>query len=400
MKTKTIQNNRIKAKKLKNNLEYSKEEATLDNTTNYIPSCTRYEISLTKNQRRIINDNLASVRKLWNVGLHDIKKSKTCLTEISEVILRDKFVIKKQMSSTHLKELDWTFRTQKRIREYAIKDLVASIKQGTTKIRRGQIKKFIINTKSKNDEKQSMVLCHENSYIKNNKLHVYGMDFQIKEQVEDMKEINHNMRLIKEGPIYYVCIPKFSPFAYKDETSKSNMATIDLGVNIFAAYISPDNEWGEVGIGFKRKLLALYNKHDSMKNKNIRFSAIKRVKKKIFDLVDDFQWKTAHWFLKSFKEILVSRLYVGKAKGLTRRLMNDSNHCRFVDRLNYLSMFYKDRVVHTGHEGYTSSHCTKCGSMNVIKGSTIKCKDCDFIIHRDLAGCRNFMIKYSVCNVI
>ena len=100
--------------------------------------------------------------------------------------------------------------------------------------------------------------------------------------------------------------------------------------------------------------------------------------------------------MRSFKEILISRLYVGRSSGINRKYMNDSKHCRFVDRLIYLSMFYKGRKIHVGKEHYTSKTCTNCGSLEVTKDEIVNCLSCNFQIHRDLSGARNFLIKYLV----
>jgi transposase len=409
VKTLRIQEMKTRARKIKDRTDIDFNQ---ENVFDYIPSTSHYILEPTKPQNRIFNDNFASTRKVWNSCLHHIYREKVPLKEATEDYLRNKFVIKKNMSSGTIKQLDWTFRTQKRIREYAVKDLVATIKGGLTRVCKRQIKSFTINPKSKNEQKQTISLCHENSYIKNNRLHVYGMDIKIKEKVED-RIIDNNMRLVKEGLIYHLFIPKFSSFKYKEEEKwnsyeefkrailPKDIVSIDLGVNIFASYFSPENEWGEVGGGFKDKLKFLYEKEKGIQCSH-RITPLKKLRlqkkyeRKRFNLVDDLQWKSAHWFLKSFKEILVSRLYVGRSSGITKRYMNDSRHCRFVDRLEYLSMFYEGRKVHTGKEYYTSTHCSGCGSSNTIKGTTIKCLDCGLEIHRDLSGSRTFLIKYLV----
>ena len=401
IKTVKNQETKQKAKKTKNNLEYKDVITDSDTVLNYVPSCSHHILLPSKNQKRIFSDNFAAIRKVWNVSLHYIHKTKLSLHEITDFSLRDRFITRKQMEPKTIKELEWTFRTQKRIREYAVKDLVASIKGGLTRLKKKQIYKFRTNFKQKNDTQQSMVLCHENSYIKNNKLHVYGMDIPLQEKIADMKPISHNMRLVKEGSIYHLYIPKFSEFRYKDETVNEKLVSIDLGVNIFANYYSPDFEWGEVGLGLKEKLHELYVKQEKIKNNpkihsKRRYKITKKYEDRIFNLIDDLQWKSAHWFLKSYKEILVSRLYVCRANKETKRFMNDTKHCRFVDRLIYLSMFYKDRIIHVGKEHYTSQHCTKCGSLDTVKNSIVSCNSCNFKIHRDLSGSRNFLLKYLV----
>ena len=54
--------------------------------------------------------------------------------------------------------LGWTFRTPKRIREYAVKDILSCFKSGETRVKKKQIKKFIINNKKKKEHKKSISL--------------------------------------------------------------------------------------------------------------------------------------------------------------------------------------------------------------------------------------------------
>jgi putative transposase len=306
---------------------------------------------------------------------------------MKEYDLRDKFITAKKMEG----KLKWTLRTPKRIREYALKDLLASYKSCITRVKKKQIRTFKINPKKKED-KQSISLPKESSWLKEGILKVCGMQIKLKEKTS--LDLNHNMRCTKDGNLFFVYIPNFKTFNYKNKEEKQGLISIDLGVNTFGTYYSPDYEWGEIGTDVKEKLKSLYKKEKSMKTRKIGKKAFDKLKNRKINLIDDFHWKTIHWVLSNFKEVLISRLYVPRTGTLTKQQMNDMRHCLFVDRLEYKSMFYKDRVIHEGKEHYTSSCCTKCGSRDVIKGSTLKCKDCEFEIHRDLGGARNFLCKY------
>jgi putative transposase len=363
---------------MKKNEDYEEKE-----NLNYIPSSKKIQLLPTNKQRRILNDYFASCRKVWNVCLHEIKTT----GNMKEFNLRDKFITAKKMEG----KLKWTLRTPKRIREYALKDLLASYKGGLTRVKKKQIRTFKINSKKKED-KQSISLPKHSSWLKEGILKVCGMQIKLKEKTSLV--LNHNMRCTKDGNLFFVYIPDFRSFEYKNQEEKQGLISIDLGVNTFGTYYSPDYEWGEIGTDVKEKLKSFYKKERNMKKNKKSKKALDKLKNRKINLIDDFHWKTVHWILSNYKEVLISRLYVPKTGTLTKRQMNDIRHCLFVDRLEYKSMFYKDRVIHEGKEHYTSSCCTKCGSRNVVKGSTLKCKDCGFEIHRDLGGARNFLCKY------
>ena len=50
--------------------------------------------------------------------------------------------------------------------------------------------------------------------------------------------------------------------------------------------------------------------------------------------------------------------------------------------------------MHECKEHYTSQTCTNCGSLKTDKDTVVKCQVCNFIIHRDLSGARNILLKH------
>ncbi len=386
-RTKTKQA-RMKAKRLE-------QELKIEKACKYIPSSREITLLPNVNQRKRLNNFISAVDKVWNVCNREINQDEK---KVNEVELRNKFVIAKQMSPEIRKQLDWTLTTPKRVREYAVRDIVSAYKSGFTKLKKKQITHFTVKYKGRKREKHTIVLPHEGTYIKNGVLHVCGMDIRLKGNVEDCV-VSSNMRCTRLGYSYHVNIPTFSLFKLKERETKTSIASIDLGIKIFATYYSPDFTWGEVGADVRNKLNSVYKKQEGIENnqnttEKRRKRAIQKCKDKVVHLVDDFHWKATHWFLQRYGTILISRLYVPKSNTITKRHFNDLKHCLFVDRLEYKSMFYKGRVIHEGKEHYTSSVCTSCLSQNVEKSDTIKCIDCGFKIHRDLGGARNFLLKH------
>ena len=201
MRLKTIQ-----TQENKNAVRFKRDRVIKElNDINYIPKCKNVKIKPSKKQKRIIDDWLASYRKTWNLALHSINKENS---EISDSFLRNKFVIEKNMEKR--KNLEWIFRTPKRIREYAIKDLVSNFKSCFTRLKKKQIFHFTMKPKSKNSTLETINISHECSHIVNSgkSIKMHGMEISLKETLENM-EISHNMRLSKENGEYILHIPYF-----------------------------------------------------------------------------------------------------------------------------------------------------------------------------------------------
>ena len=393
-KRKQTQHNMYNAKINKKNGTTNKPQKIEENYP-YIPQSKTIMLNPTSKQRKVINDWIASTRKVWNVSLNHINSNKDFI--ISDIALRDMFVIKKNMQIDVLNQLEWTLRTPKRIREYAVKDLVASFKGGFTRLKKKQIRKFKINSKYRKDIKQTISLPHESSKIINNKLRVCSMDLELKETIKD-QDITSNMRLTRIGYNYYVNIPSFKSEEISPKESYNSIVGIDPGENIPFTYYSPNGEYGFIGIGLKEYLLEKYKKirliKEKIKNKKKLLKTIKKHENKILNKVDDFQWKTCHWLLKKYNKIIIPSLYVRRCSNERKQLQNDMRHCNFVNRLIYKSCEYKNVEIHHCKEHFTSMTCTKCGSLKTVKDKTVKCNDCNFEIHRDLSGSRNMVIKH------
>ena len=306
--------------------------------------------------------------------------------------------VNKELKERINKELSWTFRTPRRTREYAIIDLLASYKSCETQLKTNNIKKYIIKPKSKQAKRQNISISYETSYILNGKLRLSDKLSEIKmaEKIPD-GPLTNNGRIVRESGYYYINLPRFVELKKRDCIVTDKIASIDLGVNIFGVSYNPDGEWSEIGINMKKRLQEIYDKESRIEKKltgRKKNRAIYRWENKIVNLINDAQYKMIHWLLSRNKHILISRLYVRKVNKQLKRLFNDMRHCQFVDRLKYKAMFYEGRTIHEIKEHYTSSVCTKCGSMDVIKGKTIKCNKCGWEIHRDLSGSIAIIIKH------
>ena len=414
----------MKAKKYeKKGIPYAKNKICVSEEDKFMMSAQVIQLLPTSKQLKGVNDWIAASRKVFNCGNHEMKTN----NKTSEVFLRDKFVIAKNMTPEIRKSMDWTLRTSKRIREGAIKDLVSCYKSCITRVKKKQIKRFNIKPKDRTASRQTILISSDSSYIKNGKLKTNGLEIQMKEILPDMP-IEHNMRLTRIDGLYYIAIPNSkSPSSIKCKSSTENIISIDPGVNMFATYYCPSGEWGEIGIDKKDKIY--YDKKHSKLNKtpitktncvvgslkdrlqefydkevSIRRSdrlsikkqekALKKITRCKIGMINDFHWKTCHWLLKNFKTILIPRLYVSKSNKKLKQLQNDIRHCHFVDRLIHKSQLYPESQIHECNESYTTKTCTGCLSEKTKISNIIECLSCKLKIHRDLSASRNILIKH------
>ncbi len=381
-----------------------KKEIVVNNEDKYIPKSEIIKIYPTRQQKKILNDYLAAYRKTKNLGIHAIN---TGNSNADEIELRNRFVIKSRMSDVDKKKYGWLFRTPKRIREYAIKDLVSNYKTCVSQVKKRLINSFTFKPISYHTSKQNCSLPHEGGwFLPDSKIKITGgLEIKLDKHpsfvsVVNKVKIEHNMRLIKENDEYYISFPVFIKPYYKDINPPDRIVSIDPGVVIFGTWYCPDGEWGEIGKDIRSKLRELQIKYDLIKERledrrNLR-KILNKIKRKIVNLVDDFHWKVVHWLLSKFRIVLISRLYVAKSNKLKDDFKN-MKHCLFVDRLKYKSMFYKDREIHEGKEHYTTMACTKCFNLKKVRGDEriYNCPKCKFSIHRDLSAARNIFIKHT-----
>ena len=365
----------------------------------YIPKCKNVKIKPTKQQKRILDDWFASYRKTWNLALHSINKENT---EISDNILRNKFVIKKNMEVN--KNIEWIFRTPKRIREYAIKDIVYSYKSCFTRLKKKQIQHFTINPKSKNSSLETICISHEHSHIINSGkcIRMHCMDIVLEEKLEDFTILN-NMRLSKENEEYILHIPYFmndKNIPKRHYTDVEDVISLDPGIRTFLSYYSPRGEIGTIGEDFdsylqkQYKKIKKYNENYSQNISKKKYE--KKILRKIKNKRDDLHWKTCHWLLKNYKTIIIPRLYIQKStpKDLKNK-MRDMKHCLLVDRLKIKMLEYSNRKVVEVKEQHTSKTCTCCGwqNNNLNDNKLFKCEECSLILDRDINASRNILLK-------
>lgn len=336
--TKLKQQESTKHTKLKKtDPERIKKVITDDLLTDYSVTSKRIKVTpLNNTSRRTINDGIAISRKIWNCCVTAIQKE----PKLTYDELRDKFVTEKKMSKKSLKEMDWTFRIQQKVREAVIRRFSANYKTSQDnfekykrkyfyKIKQNKKtkvkKKIVMNFRDKNAEKQTIYLNKEvckfrvcsktgktiletfngveltlqEPYRNFNKettcircQHIFNSVSLLKKHMEiktPCKEVSTDsiphagipqaeLILQRIGYEYYLYVPEHSTPEIKEDDASTDIVAIDAGWNTLLTYFSPDGEWGEICPGIKDKINSLRDKLEIIKSQNV---SEKRKKKAI-----------------------------------------------------------------------------------------------------------------------
>lgn len=276
----------------------------------------------------------------------------------------------------------------------------------------GNIKSFRLRHKKKSNPVRTFVL-EPSAFAKSKNAFAFNMLGEMKSS-KPFGEVKHDCRLS-----YSYLTDKFILWKPYTKTTiinhyKSDLIALDPGMRTFQNGYSPD------GICYKFatkktniKLKTLLKRIDKVvkdkptkNNKNTcRYKLfVKRLRKKVTDMVTDLHWKTANFLCKNFDTILVGNMsttgIVKREKSVLRA--SDKVYCialshyKFRERLKSKAEEY-DVTFHIVDESYTTQTCGKCGQRNLnVKGAkTFKCpqETCLFKLDRDYNAGRNIYLK-------
>ena len=212
---------------------------------------------------------------------------------------------------------------------------------------------------------------------------------------------NHDCQFKLENGRYFLCIPK-DIAVKRPENQRLSACALDPGVRTFQTVFSKEicSKIGEHD--FQRIFRYCYalDKLISRKKKersNKFNKAMKRIRWKIRDLIDEIHNKTALFLCKMFDVIYLptfkTQNMVCKLRHKTSRAMLGWAHYRFKKKIKAKAEEYSCTVVDC-NESYTSKTCGCCGTENNIGDKEVwTCKHCGCVHDRDINGARNVLFK-------
>jgi putative transposase len=136
-------------------------------------------------------------------------------------------------------------------------------------------------------------------------------------------------------------------------------------------------------------------KAKSQKKRSMR-KAARRLRWKIYDLIDDLHKKTARFFVTRFDKVFLPTFetsqMVTKLHSKTARSMLSFAHFRFKSFLKAKAEEYSCEVVDC-NEAYTSKTCSYCGKLHNIGSKKIMRCECGANVDRDGNGARGIFLR-------
>ena len=305
-----------------------------------------------------------------------------------------------------------------RIPRGAIKSLVGNVNSALSNKRNGNIHSFHLNYKTKKDKKYTVLFEDERypSWLNDIPgVYRYGRKiFSLKDILKVITVKNLILNLDRERGKYYIYLPVESDWCPvvvenqdKNSMPKNSYISLDTGIRTFQTGYSDNHT---VQIGSESDILArILQKIDSLqerlsietnnkKRKRLRKRKI-RLYYRLKCLVDDIHWKTAHFLVSGYKNIILPDFRISGMVKKTlpkkvKRLLYVYSFFRFKERLSYKCNSHGSNL-HIVDESYTSKTCGRCGSLNDSLGSkkVFLCPKCNLKIDRDINGARNILIK-------
>jgi transposase len=286
----------------------------------------------------------------------------------------------------------------------AINDVTKAFTSAKANKDAGNIKSFRLRHKKKSNPIRTFVLEPGTFSVTKNAFAITALG-EMKSS-KPFGQILHDCRLS-----YSYLTDKFTlwkPYTKVTEIKhfKSDLIALDPGMRTFQTGYSPNGVCYKFATSItNKKIKDLFSKIYNVVKDGRRYKRfVKRIRKKITDMVTDLHWKTANFLCKNFATILIGNMsttgIVKKEKSVLKASSKvyciALSHYKFRERL--LSKSAEHGVnCHIVDESYTTQTCGKCGQRNLNVGSdkVFKCtqEQCTFKLDRDYNGGRNIYLK-------
>ena len=348
-------------------------------------------------QKKIIDQWLGASRFTYNKCIEKINKKKTkqLKLETTSKELRDHLAKIKEDGNEWLDDIPYDIRVD------CVRDILKAMK--------ATIKTFrSFKFRNRKDPQQSISIRARDWKRARGK---YSFLNKIK-TIKELPEMEHDVRLIKDSlNQYWVAIPTVLEIKPIRDNQSGKVISIDPGNRCFATCYDPQGQIIEWGVNDEQRIFRLCLTIDQLTSQSTKVDArqrynlkrkIKRIRKKMRNLVDELHRKLAKWLCTNYQVIVLPEFNVqgmtvkGKrkiGKESVRKMMTLS-HYRFKQHLLNKAKEHSVKVLLVTEE-YTSKTCGNCGGINSKLGSskTFVCKPCNLELDRDHNGARNILIK-------
>ncbi len=329
------------------------------------------------------------------IRLGPIEKKGSRGNTMSAFDLRN-LIVPKEVNSRN----PWVLETGTSIRSKAVFEAHENWKTNVGEVIKGSKKFFNLRFKKKRDLKWTINLEHAN--IKTRKDAFNRTEFSLYEESGYIKtsedfEIDKDSSIHFDGKYYYILVPYEKPI--RESKAENFHVALDPGQRKFQVAYSPLGGITVIGKNASEriyKLLIMVDRAVSTKNKKLEIKLRMRVK----NLQKELHDKTCRFLCENYRNIYIPKLTKNndiikksKLRSKTIRKMVVLAHCMFVEKLKTKAQDYNNIKIHEVTEEYTSQTCLKCHLRTKTTSEIYKCKNCKFVIDRDILGSRNILLK-------
>lgn len=221
--------------------------------------------------------------------------------------------------------------------------------------------------------------------------------------IEEFKVSLEGTEIVKENGQIFLIVPTKVAIKIPDN-QRLSCISLDPGIRTFQTIFSPEVE-GKIGEGdFKRifrlclNIDNLISRRSSVKCKVKRniSNALKRLRRKIKNLIDELHKKIAYFLVTNFEIVLIPTFetsqMVTKLRSKTARNMLNFAHYKFKEFLKAKCEEYSC-LIKDVNEAYTSKTCSYCGLVqNIGSKKVMKCF-CGIKVDRDINGARGIYLR-------
>lgn len=294
----------------------------------------------------------------------------------------------------------WALECPQRIREHAISDACAAVKNAKLKCKStGKFQR--VKFRAKRDSIQSFGF--DATSLKSDSV-FSSKQFKLKFVATEQFTVElEGTRMVREGSRYFLIIPQRRRYQVP-ENQRLDAVALDPGVRTFQTFYS-EMLHGKIGAGDFQRIYRLclfldrlYSKMTTARCRRKRRlkQAAERMRWRIYDLIDELHKKTANFLCRTFDRIFIPSFetsqMVTKLHSKTARSMMTFAHYRFKQFLQAKGQQFMCQVIEC-NEAYTSKTCSYCGRIHRIGSKRMLKCDCGATVDRDYNGARGIFLR-------